>query len=28
LVGGDVKISHLTGPIKGRVVEMREAVAA
>ena len=28
LVGGDVTISHLTGPIKGRVVEMREAEAA
>jgi uncharacterized protein (DUF488 family) len=28
LVGGDVKISHLTGPIKGRVVEWRESVAA
>ena len=28
LIGGDVKISHLTGPIKGRVVELRDAIAA
>ena len=28
LIGGDVKISHLTGPIKGRVVVLRDAVVA
>jgi len=27
-IGGPVRISHLTGPIKGRVVGMREAEAA
>lgn len=28
LIGGDVKISHMTGPIRGRVVVVPEAVAA
>ncbi len=28
LIGGDVKISHLTGPIKGRVVVLSEQAAA